>query len=70
MPTASTCPCYVGLPGDVDRRRLIEVSMRVGVGASLGFLRKQRGIRHLLGRPHHAAEHLHKPSRRWLGQPS
>jgi methylenetetrahydrofolate reductase (NADPH) len=30
-------PVYVGLPGDVDRRRLLEVSMRVGVGTSIGF---------------------------------
>jgi methylenetetrahydrofolate reductase (NADPH) len=53
-------PVYVGLPGDVDRRRLLEVSMRVGVGTSIAFLRKQRGIRQLLGRPHHAAEHLYE----------
>ena len=51
-------PVYVGVPGAVDRRRLLEVSMRVGVGASIGFLRKQHGIRHLLGRPHHAADQL------------
>ena len=29
-------PLYVGIPGAVDRRRLLEVSMRVGVGASIG----------------------------------
>jgi methylenetetrahydrofolate reductase (NADPH) len=52
-------PVYVGLPGAVDRRRLLEVSMRVGVGTSIAFLRKQQGIRHLLGRPHHAADQLH-----------
>lgn len=34
----------------VDRRRLLEVSMRIGVGPSLAFLRKQRGLRSLLGR--------------------
>ncbi len=43
-------PVRVGLPGVVDRRRLLEISMRIGVGASLGFLRKQRGLRSLLGR--------------------
>jgi methylenetetrahydrofolate reductase (NADPH) len=43
-------PVRVGLPGVVDRRRLVEISMRIGVGPSLGFLRKQRGLRSLLGR--------------------
>jgi methylenetetrahydrofolate reductase (NADPH) len=42
-------PVIVGLPGVVDRRRLLEMSMRIGVGPSLAFLRKQRGIRNLLG---------------------
>jgi methylenetetrahydrofolate reductase (NADH) len=46
-------PLYAGLPGAVDRRRLLEVSMRVGVGTSVAFLRKQSGLRHLLGRPEH-----------------
>jgi methylenetetrahydrofolate reductase (NADPH) len=38
-------PVMVGLPGIVDRRRLLEVSVKVGVGPSLRFLRKQRGLR-------------------------
>jgi len=41
-------PVLVGLPGVVDRRRLLELSMRIGVGPSLAFLRKQRGLRRLL----------------------
>jgi methylenetetrahydrofolate reductase (NADPH) len=44
-----TLPVLVGLPGVVDRRRLLEMSMRIGVGPSLSFLRKQRGLRNLLG---------------------
>jgi methylenetetrahydrofolate reductase (NADPH) len=51
-------PALIGLPGVVERRRLVEVSMRVGVGPSMSFLRKQRGLRHLLGRPSHMAETL------------
>jgi methylenetetrahydrofolate reductase (NADPH) len=43
-------PLMIGLPGEVDRRGLIEVSMRIGVGPSLSFLRKQRGLRQLLRR--------------------
>jgi methylenetetrahydrofolate reductase (NADPH) len=38
-------PVYVGIPGAVDRRRLLELSVRVGVGASVSFIRKQRGTR-------------------------
>jgi methylenetetrahydrofolate reductase (NADPH) len=38
-------PLIVGLPGIVDRRRLLEISVKVGVGPSLRYLRKQRGLR-------------------------
>lgn len=44
-----TLPVLVGIPGAVDRRRLLKMAMRVGVGPSVGFLRKQRGLRNLLG---------------------
>lgn len=52
-------PVYVGVPGAVDRRRLLEISLRVGVGASVAYLRKQRGVRRLLGRGADAATELH-----------
>jgi methylenetetrahydrofolate reductase (NADPH) len=52
-------PLYVGLPGAVDRRHLLEVSMRIGVGTSIAFVRKQRGLRRLLGSPTHTADQLH-----------
>jgi methylenetetrahydrofolate reductase (NADPH) len=41
-------PVVVGLPGKVDRKKLLEISVRVGVGPSLSFLRKQGGVRSLL----------------------
>ncbi|HET9104101.1 MAG TPA: methylenetetrahydrofolate reductase [Solirubrobacteraceae bacterium] len=41
-------PVLIGLPGQVDRRRLLDVSLRVGVGPSLGFVRRQRGVGQLL----------------------
>ena len=44
-----TLPVLIGLPGVVGRRRLLEMSIRIGVGPSLSFLRKQRGLRKLLG---------------------
>lgn len=42
-----TLPVLVGMPGKVARKRLLEMSVRVGVGPSVTFLRKQRGIRAL-----------------------
>jgi methylenetetrahydrofolate reductase (NADPH) len=47
-------PVLVGVPGVVDRRRLFELSRRIGVGASLGFMRKNlRVASHLAARPYH-----------------
>ncbi|HWH93747.1 MAG TPA: methylenetetrahydrofolate reductase [Baekduia sp.] len=63
-----TLPMYIGVPGQVDRRRLLEISVRVGVGTSIGMIRKQRGLRHLLGRPRHAAEELHVAIAPLVGQ--
>lgn len=44
-------PLYVGAVGPVERKRLLEISMRIGVGPSLRFLRKQRSFARLFGRP-------------------
>lgn len=35
-------PVVVGLPGVVERRKLAEISLKSGVGASLSYLRKHR----------------------------
>lgn len=35
-------PVFVGIPGIVERRRLLRIATRIGVGESLGFLRKHR----------------------------
>lgn len=43
-------PVMVGIPGKVSRTKLLELSARIGVGPSLAFLRKQRGIRALLSK--------------------
>ncbi|HEY3726222.1 MAG TPA: methylenetetrahydrofolate reductase [Solirubrobacteraceae bacterium] len=45
-----TLPVLIGMPGKVARKRLLEMSVRVGVGHSVTFLRKQRGIRALFGK--------------------
>ncbi len=52
-------PLQVGLPGPVDRRRLLDISVRVGVGPSLRFIRKQRRIGWLFGSPAHVATRLY-----------
>jgi methylenetetrahydrofolate reductase (NADPH) len=53
-------PVLVGLPGVVDRRRLLEISMRIGVGPSLAFLRKQRGLRSLLSHSRVMADQVYE----------
>ena len=62
-------PVFVGLPGIVDRRRLLEISMRVGVGPSLSFLRKQRGLRNLLRLSGFSLERLHDALEPHVGKP-
>jgi methylenetetrahydrofolate reductase (NADH) len=37
-------PVHVGVPGAVSRAKLLEISVKIGVGDSLRFLRKQGGI--------------------------
>jgi methylenetetrahydrofolate reductase (NADPH) len=51
-------PIHLGVPGAVDRRRLLEVSARVGVGASISFLRKQHRLHQLLRHPLQATEQI------------
>ena len=54
-----TLPVVIGMPGKVARRRLLEMSVRIGVGPSLAFVRKQRGLRSLLSR-RSTADRLYK----------
>lgn len=51
-------PVHVSVPGMVDRRRLLEISARVGVGPSLRYLRKQGGIRSLFRLSKSSADRL------------
>jgi methylenetetrahydrofolate reductase (NADPH) len=51
-------PVHVSVPGKVDRRRLLEISARVGVGPSLRYLRKQGGIRNLFRLSKSSADRL------------
>jgi methylenetetrahydrofolate reductase (NADPH) len=63
-------PVQIGMPGAVDRRRLVEVSMRIGVGPSLSFVRKQRGLQALLRRSSSTADKLYDALARRVEDPS
>lgn len=52
-------PVVVGLPGVVSRRRLLEMSIRIGVGPSIAFLRKHRGLWNLLGPSRVTPDHVY-----------
>jgi methylenetetrahydrofolate reductase (NADPH) len=39
-----TLPVWIGLPGAIERNRLIKTSFRIGVGDSLRFLRKKSQV--------------------------
>ncbi len=39
-----TLPVWIGLPGVIDRGRLLKASFRIGVGDSLRFLRKKSNV--------------------------
>jgi methylenetetrahydrofolate reductase (NADH) len=43
-------PVVIGMPGKVKRRKLLGMAARIGVGQSLDFLHKQKGLRALLSR--------------------
>lgn len=45
-----TLPVVIGMPGKLKRKRLVAMSTRIGVGPSVRFLRKQRGLLSLLSR--------------------
>ncbi len=62
-------PVIVGLPGRVDRRKLVEISVRVGVGPSLAFLRKQRSLRALLGLSPSSTDRLYDALAPYVGDP-
>jgi len=44
-----TMPIDLGVPGVVDRARLMSMGVRLGVGASLRYLRKNRAVLKLVG---------------------
>lgn len=67
--TGITLPVIVGLPGLVDRRKLLDISVRVGVGASLAFLRKQSTV-NLLRLSASSVERLYEALAPSVGDPA
>jgi methylenetetrahydrofolate reductase (NADPH) len=63
-------PLYVGAAGRVDRRRLLEISTKVGVGPSLRFVRKQRGLATLFRSPADTAARFYDDVAPRVGDPS
>jgi methylenetetrahydrofolate reductase (NADPH) len=61
-------PVLIGMAGKVSRARLLEMSVKVGVGPSLKFVRKQRGLRKLFSRAS-AADKLYDALLPMLGEP-
>jgi methylenetetrahydrofolate reductase (NADPH) len=54
-------PLRIGLAAPLQTRKLVELSLRIGVGSSVGFLTKQHGFvgNLLLGRSYEPVELLH-----------
>ena len=46
---AIALPVWLGMPGQVSAAQLLEVSLRIGVGPSLRFVREQHNTRNLFG---------------------
>jgi methylenetetrahydrofolate reductase (NADPH) len=66
-----TPPVLVGVPGVVNPRKLLEISMRIGVGPSLAFMRKQR-LGNLLATPRRSrtpGDRVHEQLAPQIGDP-
>jgi methylenetetrahydrofolate reductase (NADPH) len=63
-----TLPVVIGMPGKVARRRLMAMSAQIGVGPSVRFLRKQRGLLSLLS-PRSTADRLYEAFAPMLDEP-
>ena len=62
-------PLHVGAAGPVERRRLLEISIKIGVGPSLRFLRSQHGLTALVRSPDHTAAAFHDDVAPQVGDP-
>jgi methylenetetrahydrofolate reductase (NADH) len=63
-------PVLLGAVGPVERRRLLEIATRIGVGPSLRFVRKQRGLTQLFRSPVHSATRFYDEAAPLVGDPA
>jgi methylenetetrahydrofolate reductase (NADPH) len=63
-----TLPVLIGMPGKTSRRRLLTMATRIGVGPSMRFLRRLRGLRSLLTR-RSTADRLYEETAPLLAEP-
>ena len=47
----TSLPIWIGVPGAVESRKLLRISMKIGLGQSVRFLRGQRGVLRRFLRP-------------------
>jgi methylenetetrahydrofolate reductase (NADH) len=63
-------PILLGAVGPVERLRLLEIATRIGVGPSLRFVRKQRGLTRLFRSPVHSATKFYDEAAPYVGDPA
>lgn len=54
-------PAWIGLPGVMDPRRLLSISLKIGIGSSLRVLKRNQGITRQLWNGAYAPDHLIDP---------
>lgn len=54
-------PAWIGLPGVMDPRRLLGISLKIGIGSSLRVLRRNQGMTRQLWQGAYAPDHLINP---------
>ena len=54
-------PAWIGLPGVMDPRRLLTISLKIGIGSSLRVLKRNQGITRQLWNGAYAPDHLIDP---------
>jgi methylenetetrahydrofolate reductase (NADPH) len=62
-------PVLLGAVGPVERRRLLEIATRIGVGPSLRFVRKQHGLARLFRSPLDSAARFYADAAPCVGEP-
>ncbi|CAN5206202.1 methylenetetrahydrofolate reductase [soil metagenome] len=62
-------PVYVGLPGVLEWRKLLRISLKIGVGDSASFLTKNAGVLKKLLKSHYSPDDLVETLAPYVGDP-